>query len=64
MDDHRSGVPNFGRDLLDDAAPQHRAPLAPVMVATRLFGRFYRDEQLRTCPQREAVHPGKGAPEG
>ena len=44
--------------------PQHRAPLAPVMVATRLFGRFYRDEQLRTCPQREAVHPGKGAPEG
>lgn len=24
---------NFGRDLLDDAAPQHRAAMAPVMVA-------------------------------
>ena len=29
-----------------------------------LFERFYRDEQLRTCGQCEAVHPGKEPPEG
>ncbi len=29
-----------------------------------LFERFYRHEELRTCPQCVTLHPGKEPPEG
>ncbi|MYB04323.1 MAG: 3-hydroxyanthranilate 3,4-dioxygenase [Acidimicrobiaceae bacterium] len=45
----------------------HRAEVTLTSIVRDLpplFERFYRDEQLRTCGQCGAVHPGKEPPEG
>lgn len=45
----------------------HRAELVLTSIVTDLppvFERFYRDEDLRTCPECGALHPGKTPPAG
>ena len=45
----------------------HRAEMILTSIVDDLppvFERFYRDDELRTCPQCGAVHPGKTPPEG